>query len=760
MPTLTFSTSQESAWTGHSHSATWTLNNNNGYATLRSLSTACIITQVYAEVTSHTDTIASSFFGVSLPTCSYSVTGNSQTLISGSFDIPKKNNNSDAGNHSKTQNVSYTGANFFGSKMTDGTFKLSYSASGCDGAYHSQVGASTLKITYSERCYVTFMDDGSVVKAATIYDSGHTLSGNEIPSVSKTGYIFTGWKSSLDNKTYTTLPACTGTDVTYTAVFEPEYTITVNAQNTDGESLTTPSGLTPGGKKYLGDAISFTAPSGDYIVDANTTYVFVCWQSVNEDGTTDTNNANTWSLTQSLTATQASNIFGNGTTLTVTALYQRAYDVSLSLLGANQIIDPTGIGHLGLDTLYVYDSWGSSPNLLDSFGHDDLFGDDGWVNTGSAQIRVDIELTDTSEYTLSVSDTSLTNMVEDTSKRTTVGNVTSLYYTLQTSTANIGVCILQNFFSLTLLNNTDNAAKVYRDGTQILPTSLSRIARGTPAVIIDARESATSDTRYNATLTSDTGVVITDNGHLGTIASMVKDHMVSVTTTQANCTVTTIMNGVSSSETVARTSSYSFNLTATTGSAMSGVLTMGGSQIQSWSGVTSIQYTIAHVTDNVTLTVTEVSSPKDWVRIDISDCPHGSIGVQDNTLVILKSGFTGFRITGIFADTNYEIVVATYEWLVGGTSVGGGTISAVPATITYSGTMPADSEVVCVVHVNFRHNALYLTRHESGSFVLRRPSSLWLNANGACTEIIGVVVQTQSHPAPEVLYGNLTLPSS
>ena len=652
--------------------------------------------------------------------------------------------------------------------------------------YRAQAWVTNIRvnINYTPKSWVTFGGTNVTDTTPTAYElyenpTAPTV-GNGITA--RTGWTFVGWSTSSSatsaSDALPSIPRTNGTDVTYYACWDKTpYIIGLmlfdnhNHQITPLQQYPAPAISGLGQHVIDGDTFSIIHPYDPdgggadlYEYDADTTYRFDYFQIVRiVDGAVIVldnlaeygyNDSRLQNLT--VNATLINRWFSSSDTVYVCAYYTRVYDVSFSLLGANQTLDPTGVGHLGLDTLSVYDGWGGSPTQLFSFGHDDLFGDDGWVNTESPQIRVDVELTSASEYMLSVDDIVLTNMVEDTSKRTAVGNVTSLYYTLQTSASNMDVCILQKFFSLTLLNNTDNAVKVYRDGAQILPSSLSRIARGTPAVIIDARESATSDTQYNATLTSNTGVVITDNGHLGTIASIVKDHVVTVAPTQATFNVTTIINNIEQpTATAVRTEPYSFNLAAQTGCTLSGVLTMGGSQLQSWSGVTSIQYTIAHVTAAVTLNVVESNDPTAWVRLDISDCPHGSISVENNTLFIDKEQFTNFKITGIATDTNYEIVGTTYEWLVDGTSVGGGAISSIPSTITYSGAMPSGVAVVCAVHVQFRRNALYLTQHESNIFIRKQPSSLWYTAPGNSPEKVwAVYVQTQSHTSPMLIYSD------
>lgn len=125
-----------------------------------------------------------------------------------------------------------------------------------------------LRVVRTRACYVSFVVDG--VNAKTImYDYGTVPSFGSTPT--RTGYVFKGWKSSADSATYSgTLPTAYETDVTYTAVWNPTYTLTVTA---------TAGGTATGGGTYeTGSSVTIKATP-------NTGYKFVKWSDGNTNAT-------------------------------------------------------------------------------------------------------------------------------------------------------------------------------------------------------------------------------------------------------------------------------------------------------------------------------------------------------------------------------------------------------------------------------------------------------------------------------------------
>lgn len=125
-----------------------------------------------------------------------------------------------------------------------------------------------LTATRTRACYITFKGEG-VTEMTTMYDYGTVPSFGSTPT--RTGYVFKGWKSSADGVTYSgTLPTAYETDVTYTAVWNPTYTLTVTA---------TAGGTVTGGGTYeTGSSVTLKATP-------NTGYKFVKWSDGNTNAT-------------------------------------------------------------------------------------------------------------------------------------------------------------------------------------------------------------------------------------------------------------------------------------------------------------------------------------------------------------------------------------------------------------------------------------------------------------------------------------------
>lgn len=624
-----------------------------------------------------------------------------------------------------------------------------------------------LKIGYTRTraCYISFTGEGvpsttSDGQSTTnrYYDMGDTV---VVPTPSaRVGWTFKGWVTSPTSDDYiTSIPKAGEKDVTYTAYWEKiPYNINVQTVDQSGQPIDAPTGQT-GNTSYEidGEDIILTAPTTDHIVSDTATYVFAAWSLHNANGdqvawTSD----NTYEGNPLSSAIIQSWFTGGADTIVAKAHYRQVYDIALSIK-TDTLSDPAGLGKEGVTSMQII-----SDGVTHSFTKAQVVaGVTVRVTNKTVEIRTTVtSAQEYSVYSVGCGGTQYDKLISSWEQNTYVTRGD-----WESSTGYFYLRFNKKYFDITINGDTDQMVKVYRIGsnntrTLISPTHIARESK----IVIEADANAmlqtTSDTAVS-TISPDVSGNTSVSGGIGTITSLLQNHTIAVTRTQATCTVTKIINSdgydpVEEATSVVRSNQYRYIVAAESGwTISSATLTMRGTQIRSWQNVTSIDYTIRSVTGNCVLTVYRAQNPQAYITMKIPTSSYGSVNVIGDTSV-LKTDFTGFVVGSITTRPTYDIEYATYEWIEGSETVGTGTINpSVQTTLRYpKSTIPADKDVYVEITVQYRKNALYHSHKQNGETISRQPRSLWYTPIGqAPKQILAVYAQTATHPEPMLLFG-------
>ena len=737
-------------------------------AKLMALSDKCILNDVSLNVYCHTNATRAVYLR-----CRIYAPDTTTLLLDQQEKMPS--GSQDAKRFSAT-GMSYTGEDYFGSSSCEYLLNFEVTKDSLvlnSKSYEISDGDQqiTFTITYTPRCTVSFFDDDMFGGAQIGITKTYSSSVPEVPTApSHTGYKFSGWLSSLDDVVYTKVPSTAGDnagyDVEYTAVYEPlDYHIGLSAVSATGNSLNVGSKLSGNGTYTIGDTFTIAANTGDTSVDSNT---FLCdyWTFQDANGNTLFNGdhfSNSDLVNLQVTSTTipawwpapaASGEHQGEYWIYGIAHYYQVYDISLNI-GDPQDGDPAGVGKNGIVSISVVSDGKTQTYTKDQ------------VLTGSIVARVDnpaVQIHTTfeaeNEYVIfSTAFYGVNPYVETEYTEAWQDAAFVVSGTIATSNWYFRIRAWKRYFDLNMSGDTDGVLKVYSvssNGTRSLisPTHIPR----TTKVEIEADGGLMVQKTHDTAVTSITPNTNTSvaNGK-GVITSLLQNHTITVTRTQVNCTMSKIVNsGEPTDETVVRSNSYRYLVAAESGwTISSATLTMRGTQIRSWQNVTSIDYTIQSVTGNCALTVYRAQNPQAYITMKIPTSSYGSVNVIGDTSV-LKTDFTGFVVGSITTRPTYDIEYATYEWIEGSETVGTGTINpSVQTTLRYpKSTIPADKDVYVEITVQYRKNALYHSRKQSGETISRQPRSLWYTPVGqAPKQIIEVYAQTATHPEPILLFG-------
>lgn len=730
------------------------------------LSSACTITSVSYEFRYYTSTNAfANLRSVIYSSRPIKITGtNTVSNLNGSYtQIATKFCDADA---SDTGTKSYSGLSVPVSSSTAVGIRLKCESEQLK-SYSRTYYVRYLKIGYTRTraCYISFTGEGvpsttSDGQSTTnrYYDMGDTV---VVPTPSaRVGWTFKGWVTSPTSRDYiTSIPKAGEKDVTYTAYWEKTpYNINVQTVDQSGQTIDAPTGQT-GNTSYEidGEDIVLTAQTTDHIVSDTATYVFAAWSlyDANGDEVARTSN-NTYEANPLSSTTIQSWFTGGADTIVAKAHYRQVYDISLNI-GDPSDGDPAGVGKNGIVSISVV-----SDGTTQTYTKDQVL-------TGSIVARVDnpavqIHTTFTAANEYEIFSTAFYGVPSGSTEYTKSwqGAAYVVSGTVTTSNWYFQIRARKRYFDLNISGDTDGVLKVYSvssNGARAL-ISPTRIPR-TTKVEIEADGELMLQKTHDTSVTSITPNTNTSvSGGKGVITSLLQNHTITVARTQVNCTMSTIVNsGEPTDETVVRSNSYRYNVAAESGWAISSAtLTMRGTQIQSWQNVESIDYTIQSVTGDCVLTVSRVQNPQAYVTIQTPTSSYGAVNVVGATSV-LKTEFNGFTVSSVTALPAYEVVAATYRWMVGDATVGTGTINPITGTtIQYpSATIPGDQDVVLVVAVQYRKNIVYHSQKINGTLVSKRPQSLWYTPVGQAPQrVVAVYAQTKDHTSPILLYGEVT----
>ena len=651
------------------------------------------------------------------------------------------------------------------------------------------------------RNYVTFQGSG-VTTTTTICDHGVVPSA---PAAQvDTGKKFSGWRSSLDNKLYQTPPACTGLDVTYTAEYQDiDYHVGLLAVNTANTSLDVADNLSGSGAYQIGDTFTIAANTGDtYVADGSDnykTYLFDYWtfQDANGnvlfDGDHFPNSAlaslqvTAETIPSWWPAPAASGDHQGEYWIYGIAHYYQVFDLVFGDYGSQGYLD--GLQKVSVTYTDLNDNTVTTNFARAATDTAEIFVRSVRSKSNTCQIRIYLNNTaaQPDEYCVGAIPhvTQLTyTALSDMSNPKPPGALggLDLNYTLTLNPSfdprlsgnwpHFGFTIYKNYYGININytgaqtgDSTDGIVKIKNGNTVLTTTQAQHIARGS-SITVDASASATEDTKYNVSqLTPPSDITVTNKQAQVSISRITKNNAVCTFTAALEVAYVTIQKSVSTdggelvpspAAQIERLSSYTFTQAAASGMTISSAtLMMRGEQIQSWTNVKSISYTVARVTGDCVLTVYRAQNPQAYITMKVPTSSYGTVNVTGSTSV-LKTEFTGFVISSITTRPTYDIESATYEWVEGSETVGTGTINpSVQTTLRYpKSTIPADKDVYVAITVQYRKNALYYSHKQSGETISRQPRSLWYTPVGqAPKQILAVYAQTATHPEPMLLFG-------
>lgn len=732
---------------------------------IKLLSTACLITKVTLHIECATNLS-------NAPSLNYTVYCGSHNY-SGSFDFPK-----DHASDCKREitDIALSGTDVFGSNIASNAYRISYSVgSSIMSLYKYWINTTSITIDYTVRNWVTFKDaDGAILRAA------HECNINATPTAPQvsvpSGYSFDGWKSSLDDTTYTSVPPCTGADVIYTAVYHKiDYHVGLSAVNSDNTSLDVGNKLTGGGTYQIDDTFSIVADTGDTTVAGNT-FLFDYWTFRDANG-------NDMFLDDSGKAAHFENEALSSLEVTATTIpswwsapaasgdhqgefwiygiahYYQVYDISLNI-GDPSDGDPAGVGKNGIVSISVV-----SDGTTQTYTKDQVLTGSIVARVANPAVQINTTFTAANEY--EIFSTAFYGVPSGSTEYTKSwqGAAYVVSGTVTTSNWYFQIRAWKRYFDLNISGDTDGVLKVYSVASNgarslISPTHIPRTTKVEIEADGELMLQKTHDTAVTSISPNSNASV---SGGKGVITSLLQNHTITVARTQVNCTMTKIVDSVESTETVVRSNPYRYIIAAESGwTISSATLTMRGTQIQSWTSteaapIESIDYTIEHVTGDCVLTANRVQNPLDYVTIQTPTSSYGTVNVVGATSV-LKTEFNGFTVSSVAALPAYEVVTATYRWTVGDATVGTGTINPTTGTtIQYpNATIPGNQDVVLVVEVQYRKNIVYHSHGTGAEFTSNRPQSLWYTPVGQAPQrVVAVYAQTASHPAPILLFGNV-----
>lgn len=728
--------------------------------TIKLLSTACIITNLTLNIECATNLYTNA------PSLDYVLSCGTNSYT-GSLDFPKRTATNCA---VPISNLSLSGAAVFGANIADDAYHISYSIDARNAAaWKYWINNMTLEIEYTQRCWIDFVDTNGDILSHVSYAPNVYPSAPTEPTAD-TGYTFRGWKSNHSATVYVdSFPATDGTDTTYTAQYQKiDYHIGVTAVTAYGRALNVGNKISGNGTYYIGDSFTIAANTGDTGVDSNT-FLFDYWTFQDANGNTlfngdhfsnsDLVNLQVTSTTISAwwPATASSSEHQGEYWIYGIAHYHQVYDIALSVQ-TNATQDPSGAGSTGVMSMSVIS------------GNDTFIYTSAQILNGAVarvtnpSIQIQTTFVSAAEYT--VFGNVRTGTGNNQMYTSWSGNVYTARSVWVSSTGSYSIIPLKKYFDLTISGDTDNVLKAYQVGPNNTrtPVALTHIPRGSQIILepdAQAMVQTTSDVAVSAFDPVDSHVAPSSGG-TGIITSLLRNYTVYVTRTEATCTMTKIVNSdgestpVTTSESIVRSNSYRYSVPAATGLTISSAtLTMAGQVVKTWTDVDSINYTIATVTGDCTLTVRRVQQPENYVMIKTPTSSYGSVNVSGETSV-LKTEFTGFTINSISTRPTYDVAAASYQWMVDETLVGTGTINPnVTTVITYpSATIPAASDVALVVEVQYRKNGIYRSLKPNGTWISRQPKSLWYTPVGqAPKQVIEVYAQTAAHPEPILLFG-------
>lgn len=748
-------------------SDTKTYSNLSSPDTAKSLSRACRLTKVSLSASASRDGADNKVYlhcVVKLP--------DGTTVIDATQTVPKS-----AGKLTYNSNtLDYTDdATIFGDSA--GAYQATFTISRESSVYyerHYNTSSATLTMTYEPGAYVKFYDNtlfgGSQVGDMQTCQNGAKPKWQAPPT--HTGYVFTGWKLG-NNDPYTSanaFPATGSTDLSFVAQYtQISYHVGLSAVSSAGNSLNAGDKISGSGTYQIDDTFTIAADTGDTTVDSNI-FLFDYWTFQDANGNdmflddsgnaTHFNNEALASLTVSADTIPAwwptpaaSGEHQGEYWIYGIAHYYQVYDIALSIK-TDTLSDPAGLGKEGVTSMQII-----SNGVTQSFTNTQVIaGVTARVTSKTVEIRVTVtSAQEYSVYSVGCGGTQYDKLTSSWEQNT---HVTRGDW--ESSTGYFYLRFNKQYFDITINGDTDQVVKVYRIGsnntrTLISPTHIARASK----IVIEADANAmlqtTSDTAVSTISPDVSGNTSVADG-IGTITSLLQNHTIAVTRTQATCTVAKIINSdgydpVKEYPSIVRSNPYQYIVTAESGwTISSATLTMRGTQIQSWQNVESIDYTIQSVTGNCVLTVKRVQDPQAYVTIQTPTSAYGTVNVTSATS-ILKSQFTGFVIQSITALPAYEVVAATYQWIAGTTIVGTGTIDPTEgATIQYpSATIPSDQDVVLVVDVQYRKNIIYYSQKPNDP---KRPQSLWYTPVGQTPKsVTAVFAQTADHKLPILLFG-------
>lgn len=741
---------------------------------MKLLSTACLITKVTLHIECATN------LSNNAPSLNYTVYCGSHNY-SGSFDFPK-----DHASDCKREitNIALSGTDVFGSNIASNAYRISYSVgSSIMSWFKYWINTTSITIDYTVRNWVTFKDaDGTILRAAHACNMTATPTAPQVSVPS--GYSFDGWKSSLDDTTYASVPPCTGADVIYTAVYHKiDYHVGLSAVNSDSTSLDVGNKLTGSGTYQIDNTFAIVADAGDTTVSGNI-FLFDYWTFRDANGNdmfldesgkaTHFNNEALASLTVSAdtisawwSAPAASGEHQGEYWIYGIAHYYQVYDIALSIK-TDTLSDPAGLGKDGVTSMQII-----SNGVTQEFTKAQVVaGVTARVTNKTIEIRTTVtSAQEYSVYSVGCGGTQYDKLTSSWEQNTYVTRGD-----WESSTGYYYLRFNKKYFDITINGDTDQVVKVYRIGsnntrTLISPTHIARASK----IVIEADTNAmlqtTSDTAVS-TISPDVSGNTSVSGGIGTITSLLQNHTIAVTRTQATCTVTKTINSdgaASVSETieVVRSNQYRCIVAAESGYHIAdvtfdGLILVNGEVRQSritypQSAAQSYDGSF-RIFGNSTIIVNRVQDPQAYVTIQTPISAYGTTNVTSATS-ILKSQFTGFVIQSITALPSYEVVTATYKWMAGSTTVGTGAINPITgATIQYpNATIPSDQDVVLIVEVQYRKNIIYHSHKQNGQMIHKRPQSLWYTPVGqAPKRVVAVYAQTQDHPSPVLLYGDVT----
>ena len=624
-----------------------------------------------------------------------------------------------------------------------------------------------LTITYTPKAYITFTGDGVTTTTSAV----ETNQAPSVPTLTTinaaigTGYEFGYWQSGSNTYAHNAIPKCNGTDVTYTSVRQKiTYTVNTNAVNQGGASITAPSGQT-GAQTYQidGNNIIVTTPTADYsyVANGSVIYVFDYWSVADSSGNDVGSNVTTHTYTYGqLTASNIPTLFASGRTITITAHYKRVYDIALSVADSASL-DPSSAGRNGISTVTV--TCGASTYTYTK----------AQICAGvtcrvdSVTVQIDVALTNKDEYLVwSTNHTDVGTSQSAAYQSNWVNDIYRCTWILVSSTSSWSICLLKQYFDLTISGDTDGVVKVYSVNSQNVKTEIaaSHIPR-TTQLVIEADRQLEIQTTHDADVTSISpnvsGVTSVSNG-VGAITSLLQNYTIVISRTPATVTVTqtVYLDGVASPDivtSITRSTSQQFTVAQADGwSVASATLTMGETQIEVWSNVTAISYTVDHVVDSCVFTVYRVQTPEAYISVTALNSLYGAI-TFNGSVSVLKSNFNGFTVGAITANSEYEVVGAAYKWMVGQSEVASGVIPlGSQYTITYPGAIPSDSMVQCVVWATYRKNIIYYSSRQNNTTTVKRPSALYYTPVGGTPQpVIAVYAQTSTHTTPILLFGDV-----